>query len=333
MNNIKLQGVNLGGWLVLEKWITPSLFAGTDAMDEYNLHKVTTDSVISKIQTHYETFITESDFIFLTKNNINALRIPVGYWIFGDIDNFPATVNYLDKAFQLAAKYNMHILIDLHAVMGSQNGWDHSAKAGDINWHKDNKNVDQTLNVIKLLAKRYSKSESLWGIELVNEPHPSIPIDFLNGFYLDGYEVVREICTDNVAVVFSDSYRPWNWHGFMTDPKYKNVIMDMHLYQCFSPIDKKMLVLEHFEKTKNEWGNLTDTIIKDRQVICGEWSMVLDGESLIYLTNLEKDHAIKQYCHEQLKIFDKLTASFYWTYKTENYSWWSFTYNLDKFHL
>jgi glucan 1,3-beta-glucosidase len=24
----KLLGVNLGGWLVLEKWITPSLFAG-----------------------------------------------------------------------------------------------------------------------------------------------------------------------------------------------------------------------------------------------------------------------------------------------------------------
>ena len=27
----KLRGVNLGGWLVLEKWITPSLFEGLEA--------------------------------------------------------------------------------------------------------------------------------------------------------------------------------------------------------------------------------------------------------------------------------------------------------------
>ena len=26
-----LRGVNLGGWLVLEKWITPSLFEGLQA--------------------------------------------------------------------------------------------------------------------------------------------------------------------------------------------------------------------------------------------------------------------------------------------------------------
>ncbi len=30
----QLRGVNLGGWLVLEKWMNQNLFAGTDAMDE-----------------------------------------------------------------------------------------------------------------------------------------------------------------------------------------------------------------------------------------------------------------------------------------------------------
>ena len=38
-NKEKLKGVNLGGWLVLEKWITPSLFDGTNAVDEFHLHK------------------------------------------------------------------------------------------------------------------------------------------------------------------------------------------------------------------------------------------------------------------------------------------------------
>ena len=30
----KIRGVNLGNWLVLEKWISEDLFSGTDAEDE-----------------------------------------------------------------------------------------------------------------------------------------------------------------------------------------------------------------------------------------------------------------------------------------------------------
>lgn len=32
-----VKGVNLGNWLVLEKWMSPSLFEGTTAEDEYYL--------------------------------------------------------------------------------------------------------------------------------------------------------------------------------------------------------------------------------------------------------------------------------------------------------
>ena len=32
-----VKGVNLGNWLVLEKWMSPALFEGTTAEDEYNL--------------------------------------------------------------------------------------------------------------------------------------------------------------------------------------------------------------------------------------------------------------------------------------------------------
>ena len=30
-----IKGVNLGNWLVLEKWMNPALFDGTTADDEY----------------------------------------------------------------------------------------------------------------------------------------------------------------------------------------------------------------------------------------------------------------------------------------------------------
>jgi len=32
---MNIKGVNLGNWLVLEKWMSPALFEGTGAQDEY----------------------------------------------------------------------------------------------------------------------------------------------------------------------------------------------------------------------------------------------------------------------------------------------------------
>lgn len=37
MNLDYIKGVNLGNWLVLEKWMNPALFDGTTADDEYYL--------------------------------------------------------------------------------------------------------------------------------------------------------------------------------------------------------------------------------------------------------------------------------------------------------
>ena len=71
-----LHGVNLGGWLVLERWMTPSLFADTDARDEYTFMQ--TPGAREKLREHQKNFIRESDFKWLRDNGIEAVRIPVG---------------------------------------------------------------------------------------------------------------------------------------------------------------------------------------------------------------------------------------------------------------
>ena len=63
--NTPLRGVNLGGWLVLERWMTPRLFAGTDAKDEYSFMQ--TPDAKEKINKHRDTFITEDDFRWLAE--------------------------------------------------------------------------------------------------------------------------------------------------------------------------------------------------------------------------------------------------------------------------
>jgi glucan 1,3-beta-glucosidase len=53
----KLRGVNLGGWLVLEKWMTPSVFEGLDAADETTFCVELGDRAESVLKPHWNNFI------------------------------------------------------------------------------------------------------------------------------------------------------------------------------------------------------------------------------------------------------------------------------------
>ena len=64
--SVKVRGVNIGGWLVLEPWITPSLFDNTgDAriIDEFTFGQFQDRGrATAALQRHWNTFITEDDF-------------------------------------------------------------------------------------------------------------------------------------------------------------------------------------------------------------------------------------------------------------------------------
>ena len=48
-----VKGVNLGNWLVLEKWMSPALFEGTTAEDEYYLPRQLSKEVYeARIKIH-----------------------------------------------------------------------------------------------------------------------------------------------------------------------------------------------------------------------------------------------------------------------------------------
>ena len=61
----KVRGVNLGGWLVLEPWITPSIFDNTgndNIVDEWTFGQYYRSEGVGVLQQHWDTWITESDF-------------------------------------------------------------------------------------------------------------------------------------------------------------------------------------------------------------------------------------------------------------------------------
>lgn len=86
---MKVKGVNLGNWLVLEKWMSPSLFEGTTAEDEYYLPTQLSKEVYeARIKIHRSEYITERDFTRIKSMGMDAVRILVLYFIFGDREPF-----------------------------------------------------------------------------------------------------------------------------------------------------------------------------------------------------------------------------------------------------
>jgi len=325
-----LPGVNLGGWLVLEKWITSDLFAGTSAIDEYT-YCLGADSLhLDRLKNFRDTYITKEDFTWLAQNGVQVIRLPIGYWLFGDEPPFQSTVAYVDQAFAWAEETNLKILLDLHGIRGSQNGLHHSGKSGKTAWHRNNDNLAQSLKVIEKLAERYGESHALLGISLMNEPHPIIPKSKVLQFYEQSYEIIRRICGDEKWIVYSDGYLPFRWRKELLSDKFKDVYIDTHHYQIFTPLDRMLPPRLSLLRTQWQLPWKVKRLQKYHPVIVGEWSLALNENTLLHKTQEERKELAAAYASEQLKVFNKTKAWFFWTYKTEDGGNWSFRDCVEK---
>lgn len=291
----KIKGVNLGNWLVLEKWMLPELFENTGAEDEVWLNrKLDQETMKEKMRTHRETFITEKDFAFLEKQGINLVRIPVPYFIFGDRSPFFGCIEYLDRAFEWAGKHRIEILIDLHTVPHSQNGYDNGGITGVCKWCKNKDEVEFAISVLERLADRYKEKKELYGIEVLNEPisfpvyitAPStgkaadraeakgsgpVPTSFLEEFYRTVYARLRKILAEDKVIVFHDGFRLRHWGKFFRQEKMKNVLLDTHIYifamESFVPIHRPWV----YRLYVTSQMRLIERISRDIPVVVGEW--------------------------------------------------------------
>ena len=126
-NNDKVMGVNLGGWFVLEPWITPSMFSdwaqNQEVKDEYDLCKTLGSSeAYSRLSSHWNTWITQSDFQQIAQMGLNHVRIPIGYWAVNPLEGDPyvqGQLAVLDQAVGWASDANLKVLIDLHGGKAS----------------------------------------------------------------------------------------------------------------------------------------------------------------------------------------------------------------------
>ncbi|KAF9090623.1 hypothetical protein BGX29_011366, partial [Mortierella sp. GBA35] len=122
---VKMRGVNLGGWLVLEPFISPSLFEPyikQGVIDEWTLCKLLgPEKAKAHLEAHYSTWVTEDTFIRLQGMGINHVRIPIGFWALGGLaadEPYVANLSwtYLLRAIEWARKYGIRVMVELHGA-------------------------------------------------------------------------------------------------------------------------------------------------------------------------------------------------------------------------
>ncbi|KAK7063958.1 Exo-beta-1,3-glucanase [Favolaschia claudopus] len=284
----KVRGVNLGGWLVLEPWITPSLFdntGNTNIVDEWTFGSLQSKSTATSALTqHWNTWITESDFTAIKAAGLNHVRLPIGYWAWDVSAGEPyiqGQLAYLTKAVTWAGNHGLKLIVDLHGAPGSQNGFDNSGHRGSATWANagsSGSNVQRTNAIIKKIADLYKDNPSVVSaIAPLNEPagfNGDSWLSVIRQFWYDSYGNIRfpygSSKQSNTLVLIHDAFQPLSyWNGVLTSPSAEGVAMDTHVYTIFSQGEEQMSMSQHIQTVCNKQSSLSSF---DLWVIVGEWT-------------------------------------------------------------
>lgn len=321
--NNQVRGVNLGGWMVLEPWITPSLFyqfLGRTEEDKIGLDTYTfckslgAEEANRQLRQHWETWVTEDIIEQLASSGINSIRLPVGDYMYKPygpyLDGcFDGSLDYVDRLLDWAWANGLNILLDIHTMKDSQNGFDNSGQAMGLKWTTalnnefvneqtfehwpirdarwmgtfdqatatytsiNHENIQHSLEVIERIVDRYKSHPAVQGLEPINEPWQYTPIDHLKRFYWEGYLIVKK-SAPYWKYVMHDSFRldPGIWGGFMNGCPER--VLDTHIYQAWNNPDSR---IGFFNNACNVKGQILALEQAFGPVIVGEWSLATDN--------------------------------------------------------
>ena len=129
-NNLPIRGVNLGSQFIIEPWMAndewTSMGCSGQASEFDCVSKLGQAQANAAWAKHWSTWTTKDDISQMKSYGLNAIRIPVGYWIredlvFSDSEHFPqGGLHYLEQICGWASDAGFYIIIDLHGAPGAQ---------------------------------------------------------------------------------------------------------------------------------------------------------------------------------------------------------------------
>lgn len=234
---VVLRGVGLGGWLMPEGYMLK--IAAPDGGSPTSIKKQITaligEQATQEFYTLYQNnYVQEADIKALKEWGYDHIRLPFHYKVFYD----PSSDQFLEQGFSLlddfigwCKKYDLMIILDMHATPGAQNHLNISDSDGTARlWAEPDPYQVQTTKIWEEIAIRYKDETQIIGYDLVNEPvlPDGYNVALFRRFYVDLISALRKIDTNHIMFVEG------NWFATdftgLTPPMDDNMVYAFHKY-------------------------------------------------------------------------------------------------------
>lgn len=230
---VQLLGVNAGGWLVQEGWMTltnaPSQLEAFAVLDE-RFGRETRERLFDVYEDNYWK---ESDFDNIRALGMNVIRLPFAWWnILDDEGALRADAfDRLDWFVDCCARRGLYVVLDLHAAPGSQNGNDHSGDITGSHLWEEAQYQDRTQYLWEQVAAHYRGNPAIAAYDLLNEPGGKLNSTGVTqwDFFDRLYRAIRAV--DGEHIIMMESC--WEPENLPAPERYgwENVVYQYHYYK------------------------------------------------------------------------------------------------------
>lgn len=176
-------------------------------------------------------------------------------------------------------------------------------------------NLRSTTLALRFLASTLCQNPNVVGLELLNEPANNSK---LQKWYETTLSEVRTVAGPEFPIYIGDAWDTQQYAGWVGG-RDDFVVLDHHLYRCFTDQDKAMNGEQHALKLRSEFSGTFggQSGAAKGSLVVGEWSASLDPHSLHQgMPDGEKDRHRREFVKAQIEVFERNTAGWwFWTYK------------------
>ena len=201
---VRLRGVNLGGWMLIEDYMIGLPWTEWKIREQFR--KVLGDEAYTAFFNAFDqSFIADADISFLAEQGFNVVRIPLNYRHFED-DLAPGQwlesgFRQLDRVVNLCRKNNLWVILDLHAAPGAQARDQNAGSAyGEAYLWYHREFIDRTAALWAEIARHYSGDATIAGYNLLCEP-VTTNVPLLNELYLKIIQSIRKVDRDHLILL------------------------------------------------------------------------------------------------------------------------------------
>ena len=207
-NRFEIKGINFGNLFIAEGWMTVNSI-GALYNDDGSFKSVNDQGIVEEYEEIYQeemdkiladrvangdftaeqvkelndaffyAYCTEADFKLIKDTGLNTIRLPMYYRNFMEGSDEALTMRAdafekLDYFLELAKKYDLKVIVDMHGVVGGQSGFEHSGTP-DIDFWDTEIYIEQMCTLWRNIALHYVNerpdlASTIVAYDLVNEP-------------------------------------------------------------------------------------------------------------------------------------------------------------------